>query len=69
MSYSEIWAAAGTPNSVFKLSPEDLGCYLFQQGILSPSERHTLLFKQGDLLNAPSNIYVHLTTKDRKTRE
>ncbi len=24
MEYSEIWAAAGTPNSVFRLSPENL---------------------------------------------
>lgn len=24
MKYSEIWAAAGTPNSVFRLSPDDL---------------------------------------------
>jgi prolyl-tRNA editing enzyme YbaK/EbsC (Cys-tRNA(Pro) deacylase) len=24
MAYSEIWAAAGTPNSVFRLSPSDL---------------------------------------------
>jgi len=24
MEYSEIWAAAGTPNSVFRLSPSDL---------------------------------------------
>ena len=24
MNYSEIWAAAGTPNSVFRLSPKDL---------------------------------------------
>ncbi|MBX9744200.1 MAG: PhzF family phenazine biosynthesis protein [Chlamydiales bacterium] len=43
-----------------------LGCYLFEQDILSSSERQALLFKQGDLLNAPSNIYVHLITKDRK---
>lgn len=43
-----------------------LGCYLFQQDSLIPSERHTLLFKQGDLLNAPSNIYVHLITKNKR---
>ena len=24
MAYREIWAAAGTPNSVFRLSPNDL---------------------------------------------
>jgi PhzF family phenazine biosynthesis protein len=46
-----------------------LGCYLFQRDILSPNERHTLLFKQGDLLNAPSNIYVHLITKDKKIKK
>ncbi len=41
-----------------------LGCYLFQQNMLSPSEKHTLLFKQGDQLNEPSNIYVHLIAND-----
>lgn len=43
-----------------------LGCYLSQQGLLTPSDMHTLLFKQGDLLNAPSNIYVRLILKDKK---
>jgi len=43
-----------------------LGCYLSQQGILMPSDRHMLLFKQGDLLNAPSNIYVRLLIKNKR---
>jgi PhzF family phenazine biosynthesis protein len=43
-----------------------LGCYLFQQGILISSEKHMLLFKQGDLLNAPSNIYVQLLIKNKR---
>jgi prolyl-tRNA editing enzyme YbaK/EbsC (Cys-tRNA(Pro) deacylase) len=25
LAYDEIWAAAGTPNAVFRLTPEDLG--------------------------------------------
>ncbi len=43
-----------------------LGCYLSQQDILMPNDRHILLFKQGDLLNAPSNIYVQLIIKDKR---
>lgn len=43
-----------------------LGCYLFQQGALMPSDTHMLLFKQGDILNAPSNIYVQLISKNKK---
>ena len=46
-----------------------LGCYLFQKDILSPNENHALLFKQGDRLNAPSNIYVHLTTRDKRIEQ
>ena len=32
-------------------------------GVLMPSDVHTLLFKQGDQLNAPSNIYVRYKNK------
>ena len=39
-----------------------LVCYLFEKGLLSPSSEHKLLFRQGDSLNAPSDIYVHLST-------
>lgn len=43
-----------------------LGCYLFEHGKLLPDSRHTLLFKQGDSLNSPSNIYVNLNIKNEK---
>ncbi len=41
-----------------------LACYLFEKGILSPGSEHKLLFRQGDNLNAPSDIYVHLSTHE-----
>jgi len=31
-----------------------------------PSDMHMLLFKQGDLSDAPSNIYVQLIIKDKR---
>jgi PhzF family phenazine biosynthesis protein len=43
-----------------------LGCYLSQQDVLMSNNTHMLLFKQGDLLNSPSNIYVQLTIKDKR---
>jgi len=46
-----------------------LGCYLFQQGILMPNDMHRLLFKQGDSLNAPSNIYVQLVIKNERIKK
>ncbi len=39
-----------------------LACYLFEKGMLSPDSEHRLLFRQGDSLSAPSDIYVHLRT-------
>lgn len=46
-----------------------LGCYLFQQDLLVPNDPDMLLFKQGDLLNAPSNIYVHLIAKNKSIKK
>lgn len=43
-----------------------LGCYLSEQDVLKPGDRHTLLFKQGDVLNAPSNIYVRLIVTNER---
>lgn len=37
-----------------------LACYLFEQGMLAPGSEHKLIFRQGEILNAPSDIYVHL---------
>lgn len=39
-----------------------LACYLFENGMLAPGSDHRLLFRQGDSLNTPSDIYVHLST-------
>lgn len=39
-----------------------LACYLFERGMLPPGSEHKLLFRQGDNLNAPSDIYVHLSS-------
>lgn len=41
-----------------------LACYLFENGLLPDRSEHQLLFRQGDNLNAPSDIYVHLSTHD-----
>lgn len=41
-----------------------LACYLFENGLLSPDSSHKLLFRQGDSLNAPSDIYVRLSIYD-----
>lgn len=41
-----------------------LACHLFEAGTLSPGSKHQLLFRQGESLNAPSDIYVHLTTSE-----
>lgn len=41
-----------------------LACYLFEKGLLSPSSQHELVFRQGENLNAPSDIYVHLNTQE-----
>lgn len=41
-----------------------LACYLFEKGFLSPGSEHRLLFRQGDSLNAPSDIYVRLKTRE-----
>lgn len=41
-----------------------LACYLFENGMLSPGSEHRLLFRQGESLNAPSDIYVHLSTSE-----
>lgn len=43
-----------------------LGCHLFEQGLLPDSSEHHLLFRQGENLKSPSDIYVHLKT-DGKT--
>jgi PhzF family phenazine biosynthesis protein len=43
-----------------------LACYLFEKGMLPPGSEHKLLFRQGDSLNAPSDIYVHLKTREGK---
>lgn len=46
-----------------------LACYLFEQGLLPQGSEHKLLFRQGDALNAPSDIHVHLRSlKDTITR-
>ncbi len=42
-----------------------LACYLFETGMLPPGSEHRLLFRQGESLNAPSDIYVHLNTHER----
>ncbi|MGE3534840.1 MAG: PhzF family phenazine biosynthesis protein [Parachlamydiales bacterium] len=42
-----------------------LACYLFENGMLSSGTEHRLLFRQGDSLNAPSDIYVQLKTHER----
>lgn len=39
-------------------------CYLFKNGLLPSSSEHFLLFRQGESLKAPSDIYVHLKTRD-----
>ena len=39
-----------------------LACYLFERGVTE----NTFLFKQGDILDAPSNIYARLTLEDGK---
>ena len=41
-----------------------LACYLFEKGMLSPGSEHKLLFRQGEILNAPSDIYIHLNTHE-----
>jgi len=41
-----------------------LACYLFKEGMLSIGSEHKLIFRQGDSLNAPSDIYVHLSTHE-----
>src|SRR5262249_19519645 len=41
-----------------------LACYLFEKGVLSPNSEHKLLFRQGDSLDAPSDIYVYLSTSE-----
>ncbi len=43
-----------------------LACYLFEKGMLPSSSEHKLLFRQGDSLNAPSDIYVHLKVCEGK---
>jgi PhzF family phenazine biosynthesis protein len=43
-----------------------LACYLFEKGLLPPGSEHKLLFRQGDSLNAPSDIYVHLKVREGK---
>jgi PhzF family phenazine biosynthesis protein len=43
-----------------------LACYLFEKGMLSPGTQHRLLFRQGDSLNAPSDIYVQLETHEKR---
>lgn len=32
--------------------------------MLSPGSEHNLIFRQGEILNAPSDIYVHLSTHE-----
>lgn len=41
-----------------------LGCYLFHHGKVRTIGQHTLLFKQGDSMNSPSDIYVRLLVTD-----
>ena len=43
-----------------------LACHLFDKGLLPLGVKHQLLFRQGESLNAPSDIYVHLRTKERR---
>ncbi|HSX38539.1 MAG TPA: PhzF family phenazine biosynthesis protein [Chlamydiales bacterium] len=42
-----------------------LACYLFEREMLPLASEHWLLFRQGENLNAPSDIYVHLRTHER----
>lgn len=42
-----------------------LAALLFEEGLLPDSSEHHLLFRQGENLNAPSDIYVHLNTVGR----
>lgn len=41
-----------------------LACHLFNEGLLPHGALHQLLFRQGESLNAPSDIYVHLCTHE-----
>ncbi|MCE5294858.1 MAG: PhzF family phenazine biosynthesis protein [Chlamydiales bacterium] len=43
-----------------------LACYLFEKKMFPAGSEHRLLFRQGDSLNAPSDIYVHLKTHEGK---
>ncbi|MBS0653574.1 MAG: PhzF family phenazine biosynthesis protein [Verrucomicrobia bacterium] len=43
-----------------------LACYLFQQKKLPPALENRWLFKQGDILNSPSDIYIRLAMKGTK---
>lgn len=42
-----------------------LACLLFEKGLLLPGREHQLLFRQGESLAAPSDIYVHLKTHEK----
>lgn len=46
-----------------------LACYLFEKGMLSPGSEHKLIFRQGEILNAPSDIYVHLSTHESTVKK
>lgn len=46
-----------------------LACYLFEKGMLPPGTEHRLLLRQGDSLNAPSDIHVHLCTSDKTIKK
>ena len=41
-----------------------LACHLFEKGMLPPGSEQRLLFRQGDNLGAPSDIYVDLRTRE-----
>lgn len=43
-----------------------LACHLFDKGLLPQGVKHRLLFRQGESLNAPSDIYVHLHSQERR---
>jgi PhzF family phenazine biosynthesis protein len=42
-----------------------LACLLFEKGLLLSGTKHELLFRQGESLGAPSDIYVHLKTQGK----
>lgn len=54
-------SATGSSNS-------SLACYLQKQGLFKETEM-TLVFKQGDIMNLPSDIYVRLSVRGNDTQK